>query len=91
MTKLMLSCENKTQGILTNLKGFNNAVESITLLTALERELYDTKSIAGYSIKAAIECKEPAYNIIEVAKDMIEDGWKELSVQLSDKILNFKK
>ena len=88
--KTMLSCEDKLQGAAENLMGVSKSFQQMKIMDLLEKELVGINDIATMGIKEAIANKSAgADDIIPMLQSMIEDGYKGLSIQLSNEIKNF--
>ena len=88
--KTMLSCEDKLQGAAENLMGVSKSFQQMKIMDLLEKELVGINDIATMGIKEAIANKSAgAGAIIAMLQSMIEDGYKGLSIQLSNEIKNF--
>ncbi len=90
MEQTKINCENKLHKIADNFKGMQSYLYSIGIIDEIQAELTGSNSIAAFSIQKAIEAKEDTLKVVKCAKEMIIDGWDELSLQLTDRILKFK-
>lgn len=89
ITTIMLSCEDKTGQIADNLRNIGKEFQAMGLVDKIAGELYLDDTFAGQAIKAAINQNKPAMMIVKTCADMLNDGWKGLSGNLTSEIKNF--
>jgi len=90
ITKLQLSCEDKAEGIATNFSNIGKAFQQMGLMDRIRAEVVLLKDIATEGIRIELQKKQPnAPEIISMLRDMVNDGYKGLSIPLSNELLNF--
>jgi len=87
--ELINSVEDKWQTLFNNFKGFSKNVKSIVLVEKIAGELLLDNSMAAISIKEAIKGNKPCMLVIKTCAEMLSDGWKGLSGNLSKEIKAF--
>ncbi len=90
LNKIMQSCEDKAGQIADTFRNIGKEFESIGLIDRIEKELAGKTNGWTMGIKEAIGNKTTSkMQILKEVKQMLEDGWKGLSPELSNQILNF--
>ena len=88
--KTMLSCEDKLQGAAENLMGVSKSFQQMGLMDRIRAEVVLLNDIATAGIRIELGKKQPnEAQIIKELKMSIADGYKGLSINLSNEILNF--
>jgi hypothetical protein len=90
ITKTMLSCEDKAGQIANNFLDMGKALKQMGLMDKIRAEVVLLSDIATEGIRIELRKSNPNANeIISQLKDQIHDGYKGLSLQLSNEIKNF--
>ena len=87
--ELINSVEDKWQTLFNNFKGFSKNVTAIVLVEKIDGELLMDTSLVGIAIKEAIGKNTPCMEVIKTCAEMLQDGWKGLSGNLSKEIKAF--
>jgi hypothetical protein len=90
ITKTMLSCEDKAGAIANDFLNIGKLFQQMGLMDRIRSEVVLLNDIATSGIRMEFEKKQPnAAQIIKELQQSIADGYKGLSLQLSNEILNF--
>ena len=90
LTKAMLSCEDKTGQIANNFREMAKDLHSMKIMDMLVKELVYINDVATLGIKQAILNRTASnVEIITMLKSQINDGYKGLSISLTNEIKNF--
>lgn len=90
ITTMQLSCELKAEKIAMNFANIGKAFEQMKLMDKIRREVVLLSDIATEGIRIELRKSNPNTNeIIKMLREMIHDGYKGLSLQLSNEITNF--
>jgi hypothetical protein len=90
ITKTMLSCEDKAGAIANDFLNMGKSLQQMGLMDRIRAEVVLLNDIATAGIRIELEKKQPnAAQIIKELKMSIADGYKGLSINLSNEITNF--
>jgi hypothetical protein len=90
ITKTMLSCEDKLGQCAAMFQNMGKSLYQMGLMDRIRAEVVLLKDIATEGIRIELEKKQPnAAQIIKELKMSIADGYKGLSINLSNEITNF--
>ena len=90
ITKTMLSCEDKVQGIANNFRDISKEFQLMGLRHKIHRQLIGAHDIGSRGIKEELVKEHPNLSlVVSTLKDMIRDGYEVFSPELTNEIINY--